>query len=304
MSANGSRQIFLGMDERWVSVSGARLRYQVGGSGPPLVLVHGIAASSFSFRFNCAALMSEFQVFVPELLSMEYPDRTPCLDCSLRAIAMRLADFLGEVGVGRASILGSSYGGAVAMQLAALAPQRLDSLLLVSPANPFAQRYRRVVSFYLSAIGGVFIRLVPYMPGRVWDYGIGRMYADPASMVAGTGIGYALPLRRRTAIAQILSYLKTFSNDVGGLRPLLPAIAKIPTLLIWGNRDPVVELESGYQLQKALGAEMMVVTDVGHLPYEEAPAEFNRLVSEWLKTQSTVRPAENATDRLIERPAT
>jgi pimeloyl-ACP methyl ester carboxylesterase len=84
-------------------------------------------------------------------------------------------------------------------------------------------------------------------------------------------------------IPHIVSSLKTLMADVEALRPKLAAISRIPTLLIWGDRDPVVELESGRRLQQALAAEMEVMTGVGHLPYEESPAEFNRIVLAYLR---------------------
>src|SRR5437588_10146052 len=96
--------IFPGMEERWAQVSGGRLRYLVGGSGEPLVLVHGIAASSFSFRWNCAELMRDFHVHSPDI-------RIPTADGSLLATALRLRDFLDHLAIRRSHILGSSHGG-------------------------------------------------------------------------------------------------------------------------------------------------------------------------------------------------
>jgi pimeloyl-ACP methyl ester carboxylesterase len=268
--------VFPGMEERWAQVSGGRLRHLVGGSGAPLVLVHGIAASSFSFRFNCAELMRDFELYIPDI-------RIATADGSLLATALRLRDLLDQLGIRRCHILGSSHGGSAVMALASLAPERFGRMVLVSPANPFAENYEKVVRFYLSNVGRVFIQLAPLMPGRVWDYGISRMYADRNRLSGGTGIGYARPLRQRGMIPHIVSNLKTLMADVEALRPKLAAISKIPTLLIWGDRDPVVELESGRRLQQALAAEMEVMTGVGHLPYEESPAEFNRIVLAYLR---------------------
>jgi pimeloyl-ACP methyl ester carboxylesterase len=169
------------------------------------------------------------------------------------------------------------------MELASIAPERLNRMILVSPANPFARRYHTILRFYLSAVGRFVVRVVPFMPGRAWDYGIGRMYAHPKMMAAGTGLGYARALRPRGATRQILCSLKTFAQDVEDLRTKLTSIARIPTMIVWGDRDPVVELQSGYLLQRELGAEMAIMSDVGHMPYEESPEEFNKIVIEWLK---------------------
>lgn len=274
---------FADMEERWAAVSGGRLRYLVGGSGPPLVLVHGIAASPFSFRLNCAELGSRFTLFVPDLMSPGCSGEANGLGTSLEANAKRLAGFLGNIGLEQPDILGSSHGGAVVMQLAARSPEKLRRMVLVSPANPFAEHYRNVVRFYLSPVGHLFMRLAPYLPGRAWDYGIGRMYADPSRMVAGTGIGYARIVRESGATAYLRGCLKTMADDIENLRSKLPQIARIPTMLLWGDKDPVVEIASGYRLQEALGAEMVVMRGIGHLPYEEAPVEFNQIVIDYLQ---------------------
>jgi len=157
--------LFAGMEERWAPVANGRTRYLVGGTGSPLVLLHGIVASSFSFRFTFDELGRHFQLFVPDL-------RIVGLDGGLAATAGRLVQLLDHAGIDKADILGSSYGGAVAMELAAQAPHRLRRMILVSPANPFAENYKRVVRFYLSPLGSIFIRLAPMMPAGLWDYGI------------------------------------------------------------------------------------------------------------------------------------
>jgi pimeloyl-ACP methyl ester carboxylesterase len=84
------------------------------------------------------------------------------------------------------------------------------------------------------------------------------------------------------SIPYIRSCIQTFAEDLEALAPKLPQLSKIPTLIIWGDRDPVVEVESGYKLQKALGAELEIMPGIGHLPYEENPAEFSRIVKDFV----------------------
>ena len=263
------------MEERWVQVRGGRLRYLTGGAGPPLILLHGIVASSFSFRRNCAHLGSRFRLYVPDL-------RIADADASLRSAAGRVKDLLDRAEIAQADILGSSHGGALAMELASAAPDRVRRMILVSPANPFAANYKSIVKFYLSGAGGIFVRLAPLMPVLLWDYGVGRMYADRRRMRSGTGYGYRLPLRAPGMARHILSSLKTFNDDIEALRPKLNGISRIPTLLIWGDRDSVLELASAHRLQEALGADITIMPGVGHLPYEESPEEFNRAVLDYL----------------------
>lgn len=263
-------------EERWADVSGGRLRYLVQGSGAPLVLLHGIVASSFSFRLISPDLSREFRLYLPDL-------RVAGADASLRATATRILQLLDRAGIQSADVLGSSHGGAVAMELSAMAPQRVHRLILVSPANPFARGYQRVVRFYLSRFGAIFIRLAPFAPIPVWEYAIMRMCSESSVLPPGIGVGYRQPLRERGMTAHIRSSLRTFVAEIEALRPKLSDLRKIPTLLVWGDRDPVVELDSGRQLEQALGAEMVVMPGIGHLPYEERPEEFSRIVLKFLR---------------------
>lgn len=277
--SGGSNGYSGGLEEHRAAVSGGRLRYLVQGSGAPLVLLHGIVASSFSFRLISAQLSREFRLYVPDL-------RIAGADASLTATASRILELLDHIGLEAVSVLASSHGGAVAMELCAIAPHRVQRLILVSPANPFARGYQRVVRFYLSRIGDLFIRLAPFAPIPLWEYGMRRMCGRASRLSPDIGVGYRQPLRERGMTAHIRSNLQTFLAEIEALRPKLSGIGKIPTLLIWGDSDPVVELDSGLRLQQALGAEMAIMPGIGHLPYEESPLEFNRIVLRYLKDRA------------------
>jgi pimeloyl-ACP methyl ester carboxylesterase len=250
----------------------------VQGSGAPLVLLHGIVASSFSFRLISPDLSREFRLYLPDL-------RVAGADASLKKTAARILQLLDHAGVESADVLGSSHGGAVAMELGAMAARRVRRLILVSPANPFARDYHRVVNFYLSRPGGIFIRLAPFAPIPIWEYAIKRMCSESSILPPGIGVGYRQPLRERGMTAHIRSSLRTFIAEIEALREKLPDLRNIPTMLVWGDRDPVVEFDSGRQLQQALGAELVVMPGIGHLPYEESPEEFSRIVLEYLKNR-------------------
>ena len=263
-------------EERWAEVSGGKLRYLVQGSGAPLLLLHGIVASSFSFRLVSPELSRELRLFLPDM-------RVAGADASLKATASRLLELLDQEGIEAADVLGSSHGGAVAMEMSAMAPERIRRLILVSPANPFARGYHGVVNFYLSLSGGIVIRLAPFAPIPIWEYAMRRMCGHASRLATDIGFGYRQPLRERGMTAHIRSSLQTFIAEIEALRAKLPDLSKIATLLIWGDRDPVVELDSGRQLQQALGAEMIVIPGIGHLPYEESPEEFSRIVLKYLR---------------------
>src|SRR5437879_11285728 len=124
-----SRQLVpTGIEERWATVNGHRMRYLFGGSGPPLLLIHGLLGFSFSWSENLKALSQDFTVYAPDLLNVGYSDRCE-LDPSLRATASQILSFMDSVGIDSADLIGSSYGGTASMMLAAIAPHRVNRIV-------------------------------------------------------------------------------------------------------------------------------------------------------------------------------
>ena len=108
------------------------------------------------------------------------------------------------------------------------------------------------------------------------------MYHDPARMLPGTVEGYSQPLRNPQTLQYLLQAAKSWYRDFEALKVSLPVISDVPTLLLWGKYDFVVSLKTGEEMQQHLHNAKLVVMDTGHLPYEELPQEFNRLVIDFL----------------------
>ena len=103
------------VEELFADVDGARMRYLRAGTGPPLILLHGLMGYSFSWRFTIPALARYATVYAVDSVGTGFSDRPAGLNCSLRSGADRLLSFLDAVGVRSFDLLGTSYGGAVAM---------------------------------------------------------------------------------------------------------------------------------------------------------------------------------------------
>src|SRR6266550_7305177 len=131
-----------GVEECWIEADGARMRYLRCGAGPPLLLIHGLLGYSFSWRLNLKALAQRRTVYAPDLVGAGFSERPAKLDCTLRANASRLARFLELLGVANCDVLGTSYGGAIAIVLAAMLAEKepgfLKRLILVTPVNPWS----------------------------------------------------------------------------------------------------------------------------------------------------------------------
>jgi pimeloyl-ACP methyl ester carboxylesterase len=279
----GNLEVSHAYEERWVTLDGARMRYLHSGSGSALVLVHGLLGYSFSWRFNIPVLSRQSTVYAVDMLGAGFSDRPAGLDCSLRPSAERLLRFMDEAGVASCDLLGTSRGGAVAMMAAALAPQRIRRLILPDPVNPWSLHGRRMAAFLSNrAVSALFLWLAPLMPSA-HSLVLRRLYGDTRRISPGTLAGYSAPLHIPGALEHALGVLRTWSEDLQQLESMLPRIAHIPTLLIWGSRDRAVYPASARALQEHFQhCRLVMMEGVGHLPYEEAPEAFNRTVREFL----------------------
>jgi len=266
-----------------MSLDGLSCRYLRAGSGPALLLVHGLMGYSFSWRHTIPALAHQATVYAIDLPGTGLSDRSPGMDCSQAAGAKRLLQFMEQAGIASCDLLGTSHGGALAMRAAALAPQRVRRLILVAPANPWSTYSRLLIPFLSNpVVAPLFLQLFPRLR-ILQDFYFRRLFGDTRRIRAGTLEGYAAPLRTPGSFEYGLSVLRSWKQCMRELRTVIPRIAHIPTLLIWGDRDAAVEPASAYQLQAQFqNCRLLMLGGVGHLPYEEVPEEFNRAVALFL----------------------
>jgi 4,5:9,10-diseco-3-hydroxy-5,9,17-trioxoandrosta-1(10),2-diene-4-oate hydrolase len=141
------------VDDGSVVAAGVRVHYQRAGSGPALVLVHGLVGSSRNWDQNVQFLSRDATVYALDLANMGESERVAGLDAGLEATADRVAQFMDALGIEAADIAGHSHGGAVVMMLAARHPERVRRLVLFAPANPFCELGRGLIQFYNTRMG-------------------------------------------------------------------------------------------------------------------------------------------------------
>jgi pimeloyl-ACP methyl ester carboxylesterase len=277
-----------GVSECWMDMEGARMRYLRAGSGPPLILLHGLLGYSFSWRFTMPALAPYATVYAPDLPGAGFSDRGFTLDHSMRATAKRVVRFAEQLRLASLDLLGTSHGGAVAMMAADefLAPGfsvKLNSLVLVAPANPYSPHGKWLAPFLGTPLGAALFRLTVLRMPFLFPYGHRRMYGDRNNIPPGTLEGYMAPLAIPGLFEHGLSIVRTWRRDLRELETVLPKLASVPTLILWGKEDPAVYVSSAGPLAKFFpNSETLIFPGVGHLPYEECPQEFNRALIEFL----------------------
>jgi pimeloyl-ACP methyl ester carboxylesterase len=283
LDAGTNPRLEFSVEEHWVTLGSARMRYLCAGSGPPLLLVHGLLGYSFSWRFAIPALARHSTVYAIDLLGTGFSDRPPDLDCSFHASAERLLRFMDETGLTCCDLLGTSHGGAVSMRAAAMAPDRIRSLILVDPVNPWSAHGKRLTVFLSNPlIAPLFLSLAPRLP-MLHAFYHHRMFGVQRRIPPDSLEGYLKPMRIPGSYDYAIDVVSSWNHDLEELELVLPRIKSIPTLLIWGTSDTAVDPASAVQLKQVFSDCQLVTFDgVGHLPYEEVPDDFNRVVTKFL----------------------
>jgi pimeloyl-ACP methyl ester carboxylesterase len=272
-----------GIFENSLQADGLQIRFWRAGSGPALVLIHGLLGYSFSWRGVIPILAHEREVFVPDMPGAGFSECRAGLDFRLIGAARRLLAFLDAAGIDSCDLVGSSYGGSTAVMLAGLVPSRIRKLVLVSPANPWSRRGTKRLALLRNAVVARLFPTLARVAHPMHRYLVRRMWGNPELVTKETLDGYIRPLVRHGVFEHAGKIVQTWHADMRDLESTLPKIAGISTLLIWGSEDRVVDLRSAeIMAQRLRGARLVLMKGAGHLPYEENPEEFGQIVREFL----------------------
>jgi len=268
-------------------IDGLTVRFEHRGRGPALALVHGLLGYSFSWRRVMELFSRDRQVFAIDMPGSGFSDCSPSLDCRRSAAAHRLLRCLDVLGIGSCDLLGSSYGGTTALMLSTMHPERVRTLTLASPANPWSRTgSKRLALLNLPGINRIF---PPVARGvrPLHALFVRRMYGDRSRVTQETLRGYSLPLMREGVFEHAIKIARTWRADMRILQTALPSASGIPTLIVWGNRDRLVDPASAEILSRNFKlSRVVVLPGAGHLPYEECPQEFASTVGAFLAEYS------------------
>jgi pimeloyl-ACP methyl ester carboxylesterase len=286
-----------------LTLHGHRVRYLTAGSGPPLVLVHGITSSADTWADAMRGLARDHTVIAPDLLG-HGASAKPRGDYSLGAYASGVRDLLATLGHDRVTIAGHSLGGGVAMQFAYQFPERTERLVLVSSGG-----LGREVNLLLRAAalpGAEFVLplLVPsWLGGAVSGAGrVGELLRLRARPDLGEVVRGFLSLNDAEARAAFLHTLRAVI-DPGGQRvsaaDRLYLAGSLPTLIVWGERDPIIPAAHGRAAHAAMpGSRLEIFESSGHFPHMDEAVRFVEVLCDFL---ATTEPAALDPDALRER---
>jgi pimeloyl-ACP methyl ester carboxylesterase len=262
--------------------------YRVAGSGPPVVLIHGMLNSSSHWQSVALSLAHEHTVLAPDLIG-HGDSAAPRGDYSLGAHAASIRDLMAAIGIERATIVGHSLGGGVAMQFFYQFPQRVERLVLISSGGLGHEVSPMLRTAALPGVSGVLSAIRPRLLGALWDAGGRLRERDVRAGVYLQAIARALrPLENADARAAFLHTLRAVI-DVHGQRvsatDRLYLLESIPTMIVWGERDHTIPIEHGRLAHRAIPDSVFrTLPGAAHFPHLEDPDGLSELLREFLQS--------------------
>ncbi len=274
---------------RWTRVHGHDVAYRQAGSGPLLVMIHGIAGSSGTWVPAMPLLAERYTVIAPDLLG-HGESAKPRGDYSLGAYASGIRDLLGVLGHDRATLVGHSLGGGVAMQFAYQFPQMAERLVLVCTGG-----LGKEVSPLLRALtvpGSEFVLpavLAPQLHQVLARIGgvLGRvgLRADPFLTEVWAAWSRLTDVRAQRAFIHTIRAVIDVAGQRVSARDRLYLAHEIPTMIVWGDRDAVIPVEHARTAHELIpGSRLEIVEGAGHFLPIERPELIDRLLRDFLAT--------------------
>ncbi len=250
------------------------------GRGSNLVLLHGLGASSFSWRHNLGPLSRRFRVLAPDLPPHGKSPAPADGDYRPAALEQGIIRFLDRQGVGQTALAGNSLGGGLALLLARDYPDRIRALLLLAPVMASSRPPLIFYPLRLPGLGRLSAALLgPWLIPLALRLAFARRELITPEVVAG----YGAPLRdlqRRLALGRLCRQLNPLPRPQ--VESLLQEIRQ-PVCLIWGAQDRILPASQAYWLQTRLPqAQLRLLPEVGHAPQEEAPELVNKIIVAFL----------------------
>lgn len=277
------------MDLETVMVHGHEIAYRTGGSGPVVLLVHGMAGSSATWKPLMPLLTPHVTVVAPDLPG-HGKSAKPRGDYSLGASASFLRDLITALGHDRVTVVGQSLGGGVAMQFSYQYPERIERLVLVGSGG-LGEEVMPILK--LLAAPGVDLAMTPaFLPffrdaGNAFGRALAKIGLRPSPQAFEMWRAYSslTDSETRAAFVQTLRAVIDTRGQRISAHDKLYLSARIPSMIVWGDRDPVIPTDHAYAAHAAMPASRLeIFQDCGHFPHFENPEGFAEVLLDFIAT--------------------
>ena len=276
-----------GVEPRYETIDGLRLRYVRKGQptsqsvaavhGLPLVLLHGIGSSIYTWKDTLPLLAAHHDVIAMDLPG--FGDSGVPEHPTGETAARSVVGLMDRLGIARASIAGNSLGGAIAVAIAARAPARVDRLVLVDAAGyNFKLADRPRILRFAAAVPPALAAVLPVRP--MMTLALRQVFHDDRLVTRERVAAYVEPLRRPGAAAA-LNRLLVAPDELGF--PEVIRRVQAPTLIIWGRYDEWIPSRDAARFAADILGARVVFVEAGHMPQEERPTETAALIEDFLK---------------------
>jgi len=294
--------IFHSDHSRFVEVDGVRVHYQEAGDpkAPVMMLIHGFASSTLVWSKVFLRLASAgFRVIAPDMLGFGYSGKPRNAEYTIASQARQIIGLLDRLKIRQANFVGSSYGGAVAATCALEYRNRVNKLVLVGTVNNNQPKAFTLMRVFGSPLIGDVVSPLLIGSRRLLRRRMKRVYDRHSRVLDERRVeARHLPLRASSAQRAIIRTVRAWDAEHISRDAHL---IQQPTLLLWGENDREIPLADGERLHEEIpGSRLMVFLNCGHLPHEEYPEEFTRIVTEFCNCRLPIANClfENATEAI------
>ena len=278
---------------KFLELHGDRVAYRDAGEGEALLLIHGMAGSSATWRAVTPQLAKNFRVVAPDLLG-HGESAKPRGDYSLGAFAVWLRDFLDELGIGQATVVGHSLGGGVAMQFLYQHPDYCKRLVLISSGSlgPDVGMILRLLSAPGAELVLPVIAPQPVLSvgNRLRSWLTGAGIRSPRGAEVWSAYSSLSDRQTRQSFLRTLRSVVDYRGQAVSALNRLQLRAELPMMAIWGEQDSIIPVDHAYAAHATRAdSRLHVLPRVGHFPQVEAPTEVVELIEDFIATGD--RPA-------------
>jgi pimeloyl-ACP methyl ester carboxylesterase len=288
-----------------VVIHGHRVSFRRAGAGSAIVLIHGITGSSRTWEQVVPFLAERHTVIAPDLLG-HGESAKPRGDYSLGAYASGLRDLLIALGVEKATVVGHSLGGGVAMQFAYQFPERVERLVLVSSGGLGEEVHLLLRAATLPAAEYV-MPLLCAEPLRNAGASVARLLGRaglrPGRDLEEMARGFASlgDMEARQAFVHTVRGIMDISGQRVSARDRLYLAAAVPTLLVWGEHDRMIPVSHGHEAHQAMPGSRCIVYEAGHFPHLDHPWRFASDLLDFVEDTSPAVVDEAEVQALLRR---
>ncbi|MGP4056614.1 alpha/beta fold hydrolase [Mycobacterium sp. 4D054] len=276
---------------KFCTIHGYRRAFRVAGSGPAILLIHGIGDNSTTWSTVQTQLAQRFTVIAPDLLGHGKSDK-PRADYSVAAYANGMRDLLSVLDIDSVTVIGHSLGGGVAMQFAYQFPQLVNRLILVGAGGVTkdVNIALRIASMPMGSEALSLLRLPLALPVL---QALGRV---SGTVLGSTGVGRDIPHMLRiladlpeptgsSAFARTLRAVVDWRGQVVTMLDRCYLTQSVPVQLIWGDLDAVIPVSHAELAHAAMpGSRLEIFRGSGHFPFHDDPDRFVELVEKFIDT--------------------